>query len=182
MKGALITLGVLASVLVIVASMCIGSYNTAIRHETGIKAQYEDMENILGNYSNKVQEASGVSVLAIEGLKEVMTAALQGRYGENGSQATMQWIKENYPGQVDPGLYAKVQQIIESGRNEFQNSQTMLVDKKQAYQNDLGVFPGGFVMKMFGFPRIDFDKYKIITSGYAKDAFKTGVSEPVKLK
>lgn len=182
MKGALITLGILFGVAILAVAMLSGNYNRAIFHENGIKAQYEDMENILGNYSLKAQEAAQVPDMAIDGLKQVMLAAMQGRYGNDGSKATFQWIKENYPGSVDPNLYTKIQQIVESGRNEFQRSQTMLIDKKQAYQNDLGVFPGGFVMRMFGFPRIDLDKYKIISSDYAQDAFKTGVQKPIQLK
>lgn len=185
MKALAIVGGLIGAVVVagiVIAMLLINANNTAVRHEKGIEAQYTEMENVLGQYSLKVVEAAKIPDMATQDLKEVMRGALSARYGEGGSQAAFQWIKETYPGQVDPALYQKIQQIIEGGRNKFENAQTMLIDRKRAYEEALGMFPSGVLMKIVGFPKIDLSKFNIISSGHAKEAFATGVDKPIDIK
>jgi hypothetical protein len=170
-------------IVVVVGIFLVANYisfaNEGVKHEEGIKAAYEDNKNVLGQYSLKVVEAAGVTSKFAEDLTEVTTAALSGRYGENGSQATFQWIKENYPGTLDPALYGKVQQIIESGRTDFQNKQTALNDRKRVYNERLAFFWSGLWLGFAGYPKIDLDEYKIITSQHAVDSFENGVEKPI---
>lgn len=181
---------VLAVVLVLVslltiAGILVGSYVSAVNYgvsaEAGIKYAWEDNQQVYGNYTNKVQEIAAVPELYKNDLKEVVTAALTSRYGKDGSKAAFQWIQEHQTN-VDPGLYKKIQEVIEAGRNEFQTKQTRLLDLKRNYETNLGYVYRGFWLKLAGFPRTDLSKYNAITSAESKESFQTGLSKPVKLR
>lgn len=174
--------GILFAIVATAFGSYVSAYNYGNKAENQIKAEYEDMENILAQYSLKVTEAAQVPVMAKDDLKEVMAAAFTGRYGADGSKAVFQMINEQYPGQVDPGLYRNIQQIIEAGRNKFENAQTRFIDIKRDYTTNLGSLWRGFWMQAAGYPKIDLSKYVIISSNHAKDAFETKVDKGIKLR
>lgn len=180
MKGLIIGLVAIAAPLFILIGMYFSANNTANVMQNDIKAQASNVDNILSNYGQKVQEAAQVPNMATGDLQKVMKAAFEGRYGPDGSKATMQWIQENYPGQVDPQLYRQIQQIIEAGRNDFQAAQTRLIDSKRVYLTALDALPGGAMMRFAGYPTINVgyrggpDDYKVIVTNRAADARATG--------
>lgn len=179
------TLVIIVSVLsfiVLLTVSYISNQNYGNEAENQIKAEYSNMENILAQYSLKVAEASQVPQMKTEDLSRVTKEALSGRYGANGSQAVFQWIQENYPGKVTDSLYVQIQQIIEAGRDKFENAQTKFIDTKKVYETNLGYFWKGFWLRVVGYPKINLDDYKIISSGHAQEAFKTKVDEPIKLR
>ena len=139
------------------------------------------MENILAQYSLKVMEAGQVPSMYKDDLKEVITAAMTSKYGADGSKATFQWLKDQNIN-IDAGMYKQIQQIIESGRNKFENAQTKFIDTKRAYETNLGYLWKGMWMRIAGYPKINLDDYKIISSGHAKKAFDTGIDEGIKLR
>ncbi len=114
-SGGLVFLGVIGAVAFLLITSYISAVNFGNRSEKGIKAQYEDMENVLAQYSLKVAEIAQVPEMYRDDLKEVYRAAIEGRYGANGSQATMQWLREQNPN-FDSSLYTKIQQVMEAGR------------------------------------------------------------------
>lgn len=183
MKTTLIVGGCVILALVFLG---VGSYisnaNYGNRAEVSIKAEYENMQNVLGQYSLKVKEAAQVPTMKTEDLKEVMAAAMTGRYGDNGSQAMFQWITENHPGAVTDDLYIQIQQIMEAGRNEFQNVQTRFIDAKRTYETNLGYVWKGLWLRIAGYPKLNLDDYKIITSEHAKEAFETGVDKGITIQ
>lgn len=160
----------------------ISNYNYGNEAENQIKAEYSNMENILAQYSLKVSEAAQVPEMKVEDLSRVTKEALSGRYGPNGSQAIMQWIQENYPGNVTDALYVQIQQIIEAGRDKFENTQTKFIDTKKVYETNLGYFWKGLWLRIAGYPKINLNDYKIISSEHAVEAFEKGVDTPVKLR
>lgn len=159
----------------------ISAYNTGNRLEQNIKATYENNRNILAQYGNKVAEAAQVPSMQRDDLTQVVTAALEGRYGEDGSQAVFQWIQEQNP-QIDSTVYVQLQRMIEAGRNEFTSAQTKLTDQKRIYETALGSFWQGTWMSFAGYPRIDLEEFKIVSTARADDAFRTGTEEPLKLR
>lgn len=182
-RGGIIALGLGAVVLVVGVSLVgwfIGTRNEFIAQEQGITAQYDQNRNNYDNFVKSVVEVAQVPTKYVEGLKEVALAAIQGRYGEKGSQAVFQWIKEQNP-TVDPGVYKKVQQVIEAGRLSFETNQKTLIDKKRLYQTQLAQFPGSIVASVSGFPRIDLKKFDIVTSDRTEKAFETKRDEAIKL-
>ncbi len=175
--------GVVIALLIGFGSNIVSIYNYGNRAEKQIVAEHKNLENVLGQYSIKVAEAAQVPDMYKSDMKEVVSAALQGRYGANGSKAVFQWLKEdNSPAKLDSALYAKIQQIIEAGRNEFQNNQTRFIDIKRGYETNLGYAWTGLWLGVFGYPRIDLDKYQITTTDAAATALSTGRDAPLTLR
>lgn len=174
--------GVIVAIIIGLAVSYISASNQGNRMEQAIKATWENNENVLAQYGQKVLEAAQVTDMARDDIAKVAKEAIQGRYGADGSKAIFQAIKEGNPS-VDPTLYRNIQQIIEGGRNEFQNSQTRLIDQKRVYETALGTFWGGMWMRIAGYPRLDLSKYKAITTDRASTAFTTGKeSAPIQLR
>lgn len=175
--------GIGAIVLVIVGAIAtyISTANYGNRAEQEIQAAYENRTNILSQYTLKMQEAAQVPEMYKNDFKEVLQSAMTGRYGANGSQATMQWIKENNL-QFDSGMHKKLQTLIESGRNEYQTAETRLIDIIRVYKTNLGYVWTGFWLNLAGYPKIDLEKYKPISTQSVQDAVKAGVQAPIKLR
>lgn len=171
---------VLAGIVGICFTGYVSAYNTGNRLEATIKATYEDNQNILAQYSNKVAEAAQVPAMQRDDLTKVVTAALEGRYGEDGSRAVFQMIQEQNP-TIDSTVYVKLQQIIEGGRKDFEVAQTRLIDQKRVYETALGSFWTGMWMRVAGYPTIDLAEFKIVTNLRTEAAFEAGIEEPIKL-
>ncbi|MBI5004206.1 hypothetical protein HZC00_03875 [Candidatus Kaiserbacteria bacterium] len=182
MKTLLTVLAVAGVLVLMVAGSYIGYGNYGNEAEQGIKAEYTNMENILAQGGIKVREVAQVPGMYADDLERVAKAAISARYGSEGSKAAMQWIKEGYPGKMDPSLYKQIQQVIESYRDKFQNEQTKFIDTKRAYETNLGYFWTGFWLRTAGYPKIDLAKYVIISSDDAQEAFKTGKDKAIKLR
>ena len=182
--GVVVGLGILATVvltgMVLVVS-AIGFYNTSIRMENGIKAQYEQNKNNYDNYFKKLKEVAQVPDMYVADMKKLWDGVMAGRYGAKGSQAVFQFIKEQNP-QIDPSLYKKVQDVVEAGRNGFEADQKMLIDKKREYDNYRMGFPNNVLAGFMGFPKIDLDKFRIVTSDETEGVFERKKSEPIKLR
>lgn len=147
--------------------------NFGNRSEKGISAQVEVNKNTLAQYVQKIQEMAQVPEMYKNDLKELVTAAIGGRYGPDGSKATWMWIKEKNP-ELDPKLYLKLQEVIEAGRTEFKTNQDVLIDKCRQYQTSLDAYTLEAVMlHVASFPKIDMkDKCTIVTNDYTDNAFK----------
>lgn len=159
----------------------VSNYNYGNRAEKTITAEYENMENILAQYSLKVGEAAQVPAMQRDDLLAIFSGTLEARYGEDGSQAAFQWLQEQNP-QLDQATYQKIQLMIEAGRNKFENAQTKFIDTKRVYETNLGYLWKGFWLRVAGYPTIDLDDYKIISSGHAQEAFETGVDKGLQLR
>lgn len=164
----------------------VGSYisyaNYGNRAEVAIKAKYADNENVYAQGTQKVMEIAQVPAMYRDDLKEVFTAALQGRYGDNGSQATFQWLKEQNP-QLDSSVYVKIQQVIEAFRTQFQNAQTGLLDQCRSYETNRGYVWAGFWLNMAGYPKADIDKMcTIVSTNKARQTFETKTDEGITLR
>ncbi len=173
---------VVAFLVLICGVFYISAYNTGNQLENNITAAWENNENILAQYGQKIQELAQVPAMQRDDVAKVLSGALESRYGANGSQATMQWIREQNPN-IDTKVYSQIMRVIEAGRNEFQNAQTDLVRVKMIYKTELGSFWKGMWLSVAGYPKIDLAKYKVITTNRAAKAFATGVEDaPIKLR
>jgi len=178
---ALSLVGVIVALVAVLAISYISAFNSGNRMEQGLKATYANNENILAQFGQKVAEVAQVPDMARDDIIAVARAALEGRYGENGSQAVFQMITEQNPS-VDPALYRQIQQVIEGGRNEFQNAQTRLIDQKRAYETALGSFWQGMWLRIAGYPKVNLDDFKVISTTRAQQAFEAGVEAPMQLR
>lgn len=168
-------LAVLAIVILLIA-IGFGSYVSAAnygnRMEQQLEAKYQDNENVLSSGYQQLKGVAGVTKMATDDTVRIFNAAIQGRYGANGSQAVFQMLREQNP-QIDQQLYRKVQQVVESTQKEFQQSQTAMLDIKRSYQTELGSFWKGMWLGFAGYPKTDLKKYQIISSEGASEAFRT---------
>jgi hypothetical protein len=115
-------------------------------------------------------------------LKKIVEASITGRYGPEGSKAQFQMLTEQNP-TLDPKLYAKVQQVVEAYRDEFKNGQTKMIDVKRSYETNLGYFWKGMWLRIAGFPKVNLDEYKPITTDRVEDTYQKGKeASPLKLR
>lgn len=181
MKSILIGIGVVFVLFcTIIIGTGIGTWNECVEQEASIEAQYKQNQNNYDNFFKSVVEIAQVSDKYKDGLKEVFMSAIQGRYGKDGSKATWAWLQEHNPN-LDASVYIKIQQVIESGRKNFEVNQKMLIDKKQIYQIQLKGFPSGVFARILGFPKIDLSKFDIVTSDRTEKAFETKKDGPIKI-
>ena len=179
-------LGIVAAVAFTLVASYVTNANYGNRAERTLEATWEDNENVLAQYSLKIGEIAQVPAMYRNDIKDIYKDVLKGRYGENGSQAMFQFLKEQNP-QIDAGLYKAIQQAMEAGRNEFRVAQTRLVDQKRVYVTNLGYVWKGFWLETAGYPTLNVgyaggaDDFEIITSEYAIDAFETGVDKGIVL-
>jgi uncharacterized protein (UPF0333 family) len=171
-SGGVIALIVVALVALISVPSYISAKNFGVRTENGLRTKVENNENIYAQGTQKVMEIAQVPAMYADDLKKVVTAAIQGRYGDKGSQATFQWIQEQNP-TVDPSMYKKIQQVIEAFRNEFQQAQTEMLQMRNTYENALGYFWQGMWLSAAGYPKIDLSQFKIVTTDKARQTFET---------
>jgi hypothetical protein len=156
-------------------------HNSAVQYETRLEGVWKENQVVLNNYTTKVQEVAQVPDMMKNDLKEVIQATFEGRYGDKGSQAVFQFIKEqNMP--LDNQLYRQIQQVMESGRNDFATSQKMLVDVRMNYEAQLKYVWSGFWMRLAGFPKVELEKYKIVTLGDVRKKFETGEDSVIELR
>lgn len=172
-------IGFLGSAIIGLTTM--GTYNSFISLERGLVAQYEQNKNNYDNMFKKFREAAQVTTMQADDLERVYKSAIQGRYGENGSQAVFQMIKEQNPN-LDSTTYKRLQDIIVEGRDTFEDNQKLLIDKKRTYETVLATFPSNIIASIFGFPKINLEEFGIVTSGRTSNAFETKKDEEIKLR
>lgn len=179
--GLLIAGVVLGATVATCAVSYVSAYNTGNRLEKEIVATDENNRNILAQYGNRIAEAAQIPAMQRDDMKDVITSALQGRYGKDGAKAVFQAIQEQNPN-IDSTVYVQLQRMIEAGRTEFASAQTKLVDQKRIYETALGSFWQGTWMGVAGYPKIDLTEYKIVSTDRADSAFNTGVEQPMQLR
>lgn len=177
---ALIGLAVIAlAIFVTVVASYVSAANLGNATEAGIKATYQNNENILAQYTNQIGEMAQVPEMQRDDLKEVYREAMGARYGEDGSKAVFQWLQEQNP-QLNNAIYTNLQNAVVAGRGDFSVEQTKLIDQRRAYETALGTVWQGFWLNMAGYPKINLEKeYLPISNTYADEAFKTGKEDGV---
>lgn len=174
-----IVLGVVSVALISVVAIVASSYNGFIRLENQILAVDKDMQNVHASIFNQIK-SQGLSVEKYGNLViESINAAIGGRYGEGGSKAAFQWIKENNP-TIDPNVFNKLNVAIEAGYTKFEATQRTKIDVIRVYRNKLETFPSNIVAGVFGFPKKNLDELeRIITTKETKKTFETKEMETI---
>jgi uncharacterized protein YneF (UPF0154 family) len=163
----------LALIVGVVAVSYISAYNFGNQMEKQLVATRDNNKNILAQYGQKVQEAAQVPGMMRDDVTKVVTAAIEGRYGPDGSKAVFQWIQEQNPS-LDSKVYVQLQQIIEAGRNEFQQGQTRMIDIRRSYETSLGYFWQGMWLRIAGYPKVNMADFQPVSTDRADEAFKAG--------
>ncbi len=171
-------LGVAVLLAVVFLGTALSYRSDCVRLENRVVAQYKQNQNNYDNMWKKFKEMAQVPEQYVEDMKKIWGDTMKGRYGEQGSQAVFQFIREHNP-QLDAAVYTRLQAAIEAGRNGFAADQQQLIDIKREYATLLQGNTALFVGWMFGFPKIDLDKYDIVTSDQTEDAFKKKKADEV---
>ena len=166
----------------------VGAHNRAVAFEEQIPATYEDAQNVLSAYTNRIVEMVQVPEMAKDHIKEIIQDTFTGRYGAEGSQAVFQFIQESNLN-VDQSMYPRIMNEMAAGRKDFERAQRALIDVKRAYRTQLKNFWTGTLMSMAGFPSInigfnpgDDDDYPVIKSAQALQSYGQGVDQAIKLR
>lgn len=186
MKAALVVIGGFIGLVVLAALIAVTAYVGANDYAAGAEAQLraarDDNKNILAQYQQKVLEAVQVPEMYKNDLKEVISADVQGRYGPEGSKATVQFLKEHAVN-FDAGLYKTITEIIQGGRKDFEIGQTRMIDIRRSYETQLGYAWRGFWLRLAGFPKINLADYAPITTEGVETTYKNGKEAgPLKLR
>jgi uncharacterized protein (UPF0333 family) len=180
MKTLAIIGGILAFVVFIVM-MFMSVSNTAVNMEESIDAADKDRQVVLSTYGKKLAETVQVPDMYRDDLVKVTKASMEGRYGANGSKAVFQMLTEAQVPMTDK-LYVQIQQVIEAGRNDFQNKQLIVVDRVRGYKASLRTQPRGFILGMMNYPKIDLNKYDIVIDDRTAEAFAKKREEAITLR
>jgi uncharacterized protein (UPF0333 family) len=181
-SGTIIGLVAVGFVVVALAGSYISAANQGNRLEVAISAKYQDNENVYASGSQKIVEIAQVPAMYVEDITKVTTAAIGGRYGADGSKAVFQMLREQNP-QLDPSMYKKIQQVIESFRDEFKNSQTQLLDQCRNYETLRGNVWSGMWLGIAGYPKKDITKMcTIVTTEKAHQTFETKRDTGIQLR
>lgn len=178
----LVVAGIFTFIAVTLISAYVSANNYAAATEANLRAARDDNKNILGQYQQKILEAAQVPEMYKNDLKEVVSAAVQGRYGSDGSRAVMQWIQEaNIP--FDSSLYTKLTEIIQAGRKDFEIGQRKMIDIRRDYETQLGYAWKGFWLRTAGFPKLKLEDFNPITTDRVETTYQNGKeSAPLKLR
>lgn len=192
-KGLIVGLAGFALLAMFVIFSYISFFNTAVKLENSTRAQWGQNQNNYDKFWKSISEMAQVPDKYKEDFKEVLVGNTEARYGEDGSQAQFQWIKEHAVN-FDSGMYNKLMTAIEAGRGDFENNQEKLLDKQRKYRDHVESFGGSIWAGFSGHPKevmgeqappkdIDGDgfitvlDYPIVTSKKTKRAFEEGEDE-----
>lgn len=151
LRNLLIAGAVLAFLIIGLLFGAIGWNNSVVAAEQGVIAQWRDNQNQYDSFWKKVQEVAQVPSKYKDDFKELLVAETTAKFGEGGSQAGVQWFKDRDINFSDK-MYVTVQNVIESGRNDFKRGQSELVDKQRVFGTEIKKFPGSFMARMMGIP------------------------------
>lgn len=106
--------------------------NSAIEYQGGVKARYSDAQNELSSMTSKIVEQARVATEKKGALKEVVKAAMEGRYGDKGfGQGSALFVAMH---ESDLGLgnnlqiYDDLSRSISAGREAYKNKQSSVID------------------------------------------------------
>lgn len=188
--------GVVTIVLFLVVS-AIGWYNDAVSLEQSTRAQYQNNKNEYDAFWKKVKEVAQIPEKYKEDFKDILVSETEAKFGEGGSQAMFQWFKDRNIN-FDSAVYTRLQDVIESGRNDFKRAQTELLDKQRKYNTHLQKFSGKIWSGVTDMPNVvsgelappkDLDgdgiltvlDYPIVTSKKTEKAFQDGEDDAIEV-
>lgn len=175
-------IGISSAVIILIAivlTILVSNYNSMINQEASIKAEWQNMESVLGNLiTNKIKVmAAGTkdySKTYIAGI-----AAQAERY-KNDSGLMMKMITEAQSSAPAPEVWTNVQNAVSDAYDQFALDQKQKIDKVAAYDAYTKRFPTTLIAGMFGFPSPEIKKIMgmVVSTKQAKAAMESGEFNP----
>jgi hypothetical protein len=205
-KSAITTLAVLGGLVVLFFALY-GYVNSlrseGVRRETALNAQYLSNQNELGTYISSFYEQLGIANLKSEKLDQILMDAVKGRYEGNNMGRGGEFfsaITEAYPNLQGLDIYDRIINHVAAGREAYKGVQNKLLDMLREYDNWRidGFFQSWIISSVLGVPSEHLEArignlvtqgasardqmYLIVLPSQARDAYKTGNMEPLKVR
>jgi uncharacterized membrane-anchored protein YhcB (DUF1043 family) len=162
--------GLVAVIALIVFIMNISYQNTYERIGQDIEAQYKKIETDYEKMSRIILQQAGIVNKYSKDFKDIYKGMMTGRYGEKGSQAMWQWIKEQNP-QIDAAIYQKLMTTVEAQRTTFSRHQEKVAAMVAESNKMLKVAPYKW------FVNGEIKEAKIVSSSKTKVIMDTGIDD-----
>lgn len=171
--------GIIAVVILLLGGMSCSYRNDFVRSENAIIFQDKEMQNVFTIMVNNMKSQGLNQTAYKDAVIQAIDKAIQGRYGANGAQQAILFLKEDNP-KIDPATYTKMANVIEAGYARFEAAQRKKIDLVRIYKNKAEMFPGALFASILGFPRKPWEELeRIITSGTTKKTWETGEMDAV---
>ena len=162
--------GLIAILAVVIFVMNISYQNSYERLAADIDAQYDKIESDYEKMSRVILQQAGILNKYSKDFKEIYKGMMTGRYGQEGSKAMWQWIKEQNP-QIDASLYAKLMTTVEAQRTTFSRKQEKVAAMVAESNKMLKTAPSKW------FVDGEIKVAKIVSSSNTKVIMETGVDD-----
>ncbi len=167
--------------LLLAGLWAIGVYNGFVSAEQTVKARYKASQASLTNAVNTLKTMGITTQKYIDAFTNALKIAIEGRYGQAGSKAVLQFLQEQNP-TMPTEVMTKLQDATEEVYADFYASNVGTVDADRAYMTSVRLFPANLVAKMFGFPTFEYTQAgydKVIMTKESAKAFQKGEVDPI---
>lgn len=178
----LITLAIIAFIGIVCGMQIYAAAVAGNKSEMGIKAEYKNGRNILGQFTAKLAELAQVREMATSDQERII-AAVFGEGGRAGNQAAWQWVQEQNPN-ADITIAKQMATIVDASRNKFANHQTAILARCQSFEVELNAPIGQLWYWLAGYPDKNVEKdYTLakmctpIESSHSAKAFESGIDD-----
>lgn len=151
-------------------------YNTHINLKTQIEAKQKDNEQVFDNMWKKISQTAQVADKYKDGLKEVLTAYVDGR-AKGDSNLLMDWTKEAVPS-FDSNIYMQINNVVVASRDDFVKNQRMLLDLSRQHNQFIQTFPNNIFCMILNIKEIEI---RVVTSTKTEQAFETQKEDDIKI-
>ena len=160
----------IAIILLIGFVMNITYQNAYERIGQDIDAQYKKIETDYEKMSRVILQQAGILNKYSTDFKDIYKGMMTGRYGEKGSQAMWQWIKEQNP-QIDASIYQKLMTTVEAQRTIFSRNQEKVASMVAESNKMLTTAPSKW------FVEGEMKVARIVSSSKTKVIMETGIDD-----
>lgn len=150
-------------------------YNTEATDKNLYDMKLVDNNNQYDDMWKEISQSIQIADEKKDAFKEIYA---QWSAGTADSGKVMMWLKQAAPDVKGLDVYDKVFNLMTSKRSGFTSRQQELIAIATPYNLRLVTQPSGFVLKIFGFQKIE---PKIVTSTRTNKAFETGVDDDTSL-
>ena len=172
-KVALAATAIFFSLIVIIGGMYFTYSNREITLAAQVstkqeanKAQYDTMWKVISQKAQITEEYK-------TSFKDIYTAIMEGRYGDERGGSLMSWIQESNPN-FDVSLYKDLMVSVEGQREKFLRDQKELIDLNREHDLVITTFPGSLFVG--DRPMIEIT---VVTSAKTDADFATGQDNDV---
>jgi hypothetical protein len=162
--------GLVAIIVLVTFIMSISYQNSYERINQDISAQYKKIETDYEKMSRVILQQAGIVNKYSNDFKEIYKGMMTGRYGQEGSKAMWQWIKEQNP-QIDAAIYQKLMTTVEAQRTTFSRNQEKVAAMVAESNQMLKVAPSKW------FVDGEIQEAKIVSSSNTKVIMDTGIDD-----